>query len=119
MREIRMCFIGAIAALALGGCTWMSSLGTTSPSQAATVGGAEVAYTAAANTATLWVQSGKATKAQAAVAASMDKAVYSDIVVARTAAENNDSAAIATALALYNQAMDAFTGYIASNGGGH
>ena len=118
MRSIRTLVAGAFLALALAGCGGgLASLGITTPGQATSVAAAEQAFTVAANLETVWLKSGKATPAQASQAKALREAVYSDLVVARTAVANNDSAAIATGLALYNQALPVFTAYIANHGG--
>lgn len=119
MRSFRTLIAGGLLALALAGCaSGLASMGgPTPPAQATTVAGAELAFTTAARLETLWLQSGKATPAMAAQAKTLREAVYSDIVVGRTAVANGDSAAIATGLALFNQALPAFSGYVAQHGG--
>lgn len=115
--KFRALIAGALA-LALAGCaSGLSSLGTSTPGQANTVAAAEIAYTKAANLETLWLQSGKATAPQAKFAKNLEAAVYDDVVAGRTAVANKDSAAIAVALKLFNQALPEFTGYIVNNGG--
>jgi hypothetical protein len=110
--------------LALGGCSsTLQDLGNAvtgpaTPAQATTVGAAEQAYTVALNLGTVWLKSGKATKAQAATAKAMENALYTDLVAARTAVANGDNPGVAAALSMFNQAMPQLTAYIATNGGG-
>ncbi len=116
----RLLIAGALA-LALAGCASSSgggivAIGHTSPAQATTVAAAEVAYTNAAHLEKTWAESGKATPAQAKFAKDLDNAVYADIVAGRTAVANNDSAAVAVALKLFNQALPELTGYVANGG---
>jgi membrane-bound lytic murein transglycosylase B len=112
MRSYRMLAMAAV--LAVAGC---ASLGTSSPAEATTVAAAEQGYTTAAHLEVVWLNSGKATPAQAQVAKALREAVYADVVAGRTAVASNDSAAIAVALKLFNQALPAFTGYLAGKGG--
>src|SRR5579872_1019625 len=113
--KFRSLIAGAFA-LALAGCSTIQNLGTPTPAQATTVAAAEVAYTAATNLEIAWLQSGKAKPAQAKFAKNLEGAVYADIVAGRTAVANNDSAAVAVALKLFNQALPEFSNYIANGG---
>lgn len=119
MRGIRSLAFAAFAALALAGCasTLSAVAGPPSAAEATTVAAAESAYTTAARLETVWLKSGKATAAQAKVAKAFEGAAYADIVAAREAIAANDSAAVAVAMKLFNQALPAFTGYVAKNGG--
>ena len=131
MTRMRMLAMAGLACLALAGPTMMLSgcgavqavgdavTGAPSPATQTAVGGLENAFTVAVNTETVWLKSGKATAAQAAVAKTFREAVYADVVAARTAVANHDSPAVAVAINLFNQALPAFTGYIASHGGGN
>lgn len=133
MHRWKMLALAGLAAIALAGCNTLTDLGSwgvtaagsnaatsasTSPAEATTVAQAEIAFTAAARIETAWLKSGKATPANAKVAKSIRQAVYADLVAARTAVANNDSAAITVALNLFNQALPLFRDYIAKNGGG-
>lgn len=120
MRNLRTLIAGALFALALSGCasTLSAVTGPPSAAEATTVAAAEVAFTTAVKAETLWLNSGKATAAQASQAKAYRQAVYDDIVAARTAIANNDSAAVAVSLKLFNQALPAFSGYIATSSGG-
>jgi hypothetical protein len=80
------------------------------------VAAAENAFTSAVRLETVWLQSGKATAAQARTAKALREAVYSNIVAARTAAANNDNPGVAVALKLFNQALPVFAGYVANGG---
>lgn len=104
MRNLRLIAIAGFAALALASCTTLQSLTSSSPAEVTTVYAAEQAYTAAAKLEAAYLNSGAATKAQATFIKNVDNAVYADVVAGRTAAANNDSAAIAVALKLFNQA---------------
>lgn len=123
MHRLRMiAAAGVLAALALAGCasieSVLPSLGSASPAQATTCAAAETLYTSAVNGGEIpWLQLSTTTKAQATVAKSVEGAVYADIVVCRTATANGDSPAIATALALFNQAYPAFLEKIGKGGG--
>lgn len=137
MRKLRLLTMGlaVAAALSIGACTTaqltdaadsvVNALGSdalsassTTTQQSTAMAQAEIAFTAAAVLEKAWLQSGKATPAQATVAKALREALYADIVAGRTAVANNDSPGIAVALNLFNQALPQFRAYIAKNGGG-
>ena len=120
MRSFKTLVAGALFALALSGCasTLNAVAGPPSAAEATTVAAAEVAFTQAAKAETLWLKSGKATPAQAKVAKAFREAAYADIVAGREAIANNDSAAAAVAVKLFNQALPAFSGTFATSSGG-
>lgn len=115
---LALALLPSLAACATDPATGSSiiSVGTGTVAESKTVAAAEIAYTQAAQLETLWLQSGKATPAQAKMAKALEGAAYATVVAGRTAVANNDSAAIAVSMKLFNQALPAFTGYLASNG---
>lgn len=121
MRSLRTLALGMFAALALTACASggggpINVGGPVGVQEANTVAQAEIAYTQAAHGETLWLQSGKATPAQAKVAKALEGAVYANVVTGREAVAANDSPTAKIALQLFNQALAAFTGYLAKNG---
>lgn len=115
----------AVLALAgsVSGCGALQNFGNAvvgkpTATTATTVAAAENAFTTAANLETVWLKSGKATKAQAATAKELRTTVYSAVVAARTAVANGDNPGVAVALNMFNTALPQFTAYLSANGGG-
>lgn len=96
--------------IGLGGCSTLENLitGATSgsPAQANSAAAAESLYTAADKALTAAVQQGAISDAEATKLGGIDNQVYAALVTVRKAAEANDSAALAAALAAFN-AIDA------------
>lgn len=116
MGRLRMLVFGT-AVLALAACSSLQHLTTGSAGEAKSAAAAELAYTEVAKAETIWLGSGQVTKGQAKVAKALDAAVYADVVAAREAVANNDSAAVAIALQLFNQALPALKGYVGGSVG--
>lgn len=125
MRSLRIAALGALLAcsLAVSGCTTLDALfskpsASQAVTQATTVYQAQAAFTAAAQLEVVWLETGKATKEQAAVAKRLRSVAYEQVVAARDAEAKGDNAAAAVALKLFNQALAAFQGYVRTNNGG-
>ena len=124
----RLGLLAAVGALVLlvGGCQTVgdaiqsvgTDLTTARPADASDVAAVEATFTAAAGVATVWAKSGHETPAQAQIVENYRTAIYANIVVARTAVANGDSAAAAVALNLARAGLTALTGYVGTNGGG-
>ncbi len=121
LRRLAMVGLACLAlsgtAVAVTGCSTMDAVfGSPSAQTATTVAAAENAYTTGANLATLYLKSGKASKATAAAIASADAQVYKDLVAARVAVANGNNPAIAAALAQFNVDMPLFSASIPATG---
>lgn len=121
MHRMRLLALAGLTALALATTGCASILGEfTGPgttSDVVTAATFENSYTTTASLATVWLKSGKATPSQAAVTASLDGVVYSDVVAVRTAVAQKDNPALAAGLKLLSQAEAALVQYISDNGG--
>lgn len=110
----------AVVAFSLSGCagiTWLQSqFGGGSAPQANTVAAAEGFYTVATNELAAAINQGTLSVSTVQTVQKDENSVYAALVKVRTAAEQNDSAALAALLAAYNAAFGTLTADSQSGG---